>query len=1490
MRQRQSYWKGMRTPDIPLRPRRRSAQPIAEDTPTRAQNILSLAAFGLVLGVTIILNRDLSLASLSIGHLNFIIMYAIASLLTARLPYGFYMSLAPAVMLAAALVMGLPPALLCSLIGALAALPLRLLISVPRSMASHTRAALIEMVGYDSLLLTALPPLVWLFALPGVEMPLATSSGWQVLLMLGFTIAYYLLASLNMLVWLRLGQVPLKLYLVKHRDPILLTGYVVTGIAPLLTVRLLGEPRVLLPVGLLAFLTAALLLRGLIRAQLRLKDRVDDLHMLTTIGQALNATLNLEDLLTTIHREIGRMLDTSGFYIALYDDATDMLHFPLAYEQGRRVQEPPRRAANGLTEYVIRSGAVLSIPKDVVAHARLMGLEPVGPEPMPISFLAVPIKAGRRVLGVLALRNYQMPNAYSDDDRRLLEAIAAQAGTALENAQLFEATRARSRELEALYSASTAISASLSRLNVLRAVSTTLIEVLEPDSCTAFLLNGGGLIAALRLLNINGGIEEAQVSADLALDLGAAPAVRSLVERQEVASIEELEGANEAVMRLLAGLGLRSGLLLPLTAQGQPLGLIAVGWRGGSPPVAEEKRRTAQALANQAAIAVDNARLFEQTDVALKAQLDQLAALETITLRMVRRLDLVSVIEQVVSAAVEATGAELAEVALYRPEGDQMTLMARLVEGKWVYGGEWPASGGITGLALRRREVVTVDDVGESPDYVEAHPGICSEMAVPILLDDQVLGVINLESTRRAAFQAQHARFVGNLARQAAIAIQNARLFERVSQQAQEFKTLQSIAVELLEMPGADQVLTLLASTALEQSGAECVHVYLYNRGTDVLTPAARRWRDPYRAIPFRPPRPDGLTAATAHGGKPQIIHEVATHPLFADLAATPQWERAGVRAMASLPIKLADEVLGVVNLGFSDAAQMGDETLHFLDLLIAQVALALSNARLLDRVTNQVRRFEILQEIALELLSASDLKQVLGVIAREALLHTSAQDAHIYLYNQAADRLTFGTSRWRSGEVDREFAKPRPDGLTATVARTGRRVVVDNMAEHPLFKDVLKKPEWQAVPVNVLIGMPLKQGDEVIGVFNLAFEQDAELDEDMLDFLDLLATQASVAITNARYAEQLRTARDRLQAILDSIHDGIVMFDRDGRLVLVNPRLEYMLNLRATDRYGEHFITILADVAASLGDHEAFSVNVAKKLVEEITANPALITRRQYTLTKPSTRAIEEISTAVEGAHGELLGRLFVLRDVTEQYELEQYRQDMSHMIVHDLRSPLGGVITGLQLALDELQQTDEPELQVVVPSLDVALSSANALLNLVETLLDVNRLEMGEMPLRLEPVDLSHLASRAFEHLRAVAEDAGITVSFDIPAETPPIALDADKIERVLVNLYDNALRFTPRGGQIAVQIVPGEGTCRVTVSDSGPGVPEDLREHIFERFVQASPGQRQRGSKGSGLGLTFCRLAVEAHGGRIWVTDSAIGGAAFHFTLPTTLAAQG
>jgi signal transduction histidine kinase len=152
-------------------------------------------------------------------------------------------------------------------------------------------------------------------------------------------------------------------------------------------------------------------------------------------------------------------------------------------------------------------------------------------------------------------------------------------------------------------------------------------------------------------------------------------------------------------------------------------------------------------------------------------------------------------------------------------------------------------------------------------------------------------------------------------------------------------------------------------------------------------------------------------------------------------------------------------------------------------------------------------------------------------------------------------------------------------------------------------------------------------------------------------------------------------------------------------------------------------------------------------------------------------------------------------------------------------------------------------------------------------------------------ESLPVADSVERAAESVLGLALEAGITITTDIPNNLPPVWMDDEKIQRVLINLLDNALRHTPRGGQINIEAShrPKGKLVTVRVVDTGPGIPTEARSRIFDKFVQLDPQRVLRGHKGTGLGLTFCKLVIEAHKGHIWVEDGAGGGAAFCFTLP-------
>ena len=225
-------------------------------------------------------------------------------------------------------------------------------------------------------------------------------------------------------------------------------------------------------------------------------------------------------------------------------------------------------------------------------------------------------------------------------------------------------------------------------------------------------------------------------------------------------------------------------------------------------------------------------------------------------------------------------------------------------------------------------------------------------------------------------------------------------------------------------------------------------------------------------------------------------------------------------------------------------------------------------------------------------------------------------------------------------------------------------------------------------------------------------------------------------------------------------------MFNMDGTLMMANTRAELLTGAQQlTEFIGMPLISLLRNLPQVFGAKGLAPLPQLRELIQALRDDPDLVTRRTLTIHEPSQRVIEELSTSVRGHDGELLGRMFVLRDITNQYELETYRQEMSHMLVHDLRSPLGGVISSLSFAEEELDRRGKDvDLDLLTKMLKISLRGANSVLELVESILEVHKLESGELPLRLETVNLESIAQRAGDTFIGVASEAGIDVQYQI------------------------------------------------------------------------------------------------------------------------------
>lgn len=237
-----------------------------------------------------------------------------------------------------------------------------------------------------------------------------------------------------------------------------------------------------------------------------------------------------------------------------------------------------------------------------------------------------------------------------------------------------------------------------------------------------------------------------------------------------------------------------------------------------------------------------------------------------------------------------------------------------------------------------------------------------------------------------------------------------------------------------------------------------------------------------------------------------------------------------------------------------------------------------------------------------------------------------------------------------------------------------------------------------------------------------------------------------------------------------------------------------------------------------------------------------------------------------------------WVAHDVTERMELERMRDDLMHMVVHDLRNPLGNVISSLRMMRTALIQKDKtlPMLDV----LQVAMRSSRKLQRLIDSLLSLRQLEEGKADLQKSVVPPGILIREAVELVRPTVQRKKQEFVLDAPRDLPPVRVDRDMVTRLLTNLLDNAVKFTPTGGRVELAVVEQPDELLFTVSDTGPGIPPESHEHVFERFTRL---ESAKGTRGTGLGLCFCKLAVEAHGGRIWVESPRGGGSQFKFSLP-------
>jgi PAS domain S-box-containing protein len=548
----------------------------------------------------------------------------------------------------------------------------------------------------------------------------------------------------------------------------------------------------------------------------------------------------------------------------------------------------------------------------------------------------------------------------------------------------------------------------------------------------------------------------------------------------------------------------------------------------------------------------------------------------------------------------------------------------------------------------------------------------------------------------------------------------------------------------------------------------------------------------------------------------------------------------------------------------------------QLLSQLASQAAVALENATLYQRIESRLREQSLLYQASAQIAATYEKETVALAIADSIAVALSTAGARVSTWNAQNNTLVT--------EAMMVNGRPFNDQSLMTIP-------IEDVPEYNNCLNEYKPVQWTRknapsekdreyltrLPQGLsLLAVPLITGTQTIGLVEVYSHIERTFDENAIRTAQTIASQAAVALENTDLFRRIRENHNLLMAVLNSTREGMLMTDTQGKIVLANQQLEVLTGLRVDDLIEAN----LSDDNLALADFLGYQQGELKNIISSLDDNQPLQGEvTTFEVDVPGHRTLQRSDAPVFDIDHQMIGWLVVLRDVTEEHELSQTREQLTEMIVHDLRAPLTAILGSLNL-LDKTIGT-EGVLPIIRQAITISNRSVEQMLGLVNSLLDLAKLETGEMPLSLSEISLDTLCEELVATFVQEANENGIILSYRADEMLPMITADNEKLGRVLANLLDNALKFTPAGGQVDLSVEAAENEINITVADTGPGVPEEFREVIFKRFVQV-PGAAGR-RRGTGLGLAFSQMAILAHGGKIWVEENPGGGSAFRIQLP-------
>jgi PAS domain S-box-containing protein len=607
-----------------------------------------------------------------------------------------------------------------------------------------------------------------------------------------------------------------------------------------------------------------------------------------------------------------------------------------------------------------------------------------------------------------------------------------------------------------------------------------------------------------------------------------------------------------------------------------------------------------------------------------------------------------------------------------------------------------------------------------------------------------------------------------------------------------------------------------------------------------------------------------GLAGWVVKNRKPALIPDTSQDERW--LQRPDNKKETSAKSALCVPLMAREQLVGVLTLVHSQPEAFGSEHLELMQAIADQAGIAVLNARLYTESQRKARVMSALVESALAINTSLRLDNVLERILNQTIQALQVETAALALIDPSNGELVFRAATGKNTEDIIGWHIPPGQGLANEVIQDGHGVIIPDVGKEQRFKNVDK---FGGLETRAIALAPIRAPGNAIGILEAINPEAGSFEPDALLVLNVLGSLAGSSIQNAQLYERMDSSQQHYRELFEDSIDPIILTDWDGEIIEAN-------------RQAAEFSGYSNDALHSIRIDKLHDVNWSMTGLGFDNLKSYQTFSYDSVLRTDGGRAIP-IQVNVRPVEFESAILLqWIIHDISERKALDDLRNDLMSMVYHDLRAPLANIISSLDLLSGIINDKEDEDVDSIMK---VAFHSTARIERMINSLLDINRLESGQEIVTQRAVDVSSLVGDATKEVEQLASNRNQKLHIHIPKNGNHtfVWVDEEMILRVLINLLENAVKFSPDEGQITVNAQIKDNWAEIFIQDMGPAIPESERERIFNKFT------RLRGKKdklsGLGIGLAFCRLAIEGHGGRIWVESENNKGNTFFFTLPVS-----